>query len=414
MKRSKRGLFAIIALILVTGGALAYGTSLPGLSAATATSGKTTGPAGDGDGVVTLSARLSQTKVLQGSDGNVSVSLQLSAAELVQGDVLPDVPVDLVVVIDRSGSMDGDKINDARSAIIKLIGRLTTKDRLALISYSNDVRTDVGLIPVNGANRNRLIDAVNGVQAAGGTNLGGGLQQGIDLLSDRAAVGRQRKLILISDGLANQGVTDPDALARMASTAVEGQFTVSSVGVGYDFNEMLMTSLADHGAGRYYFLENPQAFAKVFEAEFQTARQVAAAGIQLRIPLQNGVRLIHAGGYPISEQGNEAVFYPGDLLSGQQRTLFLTFAVPTNQIGETAINRILVGYTYQGASNNFSGGCGIDRRLCQRSIPGNGQCGQNDLDPEGVAGGLRPFEIIGGRGLAQGGAGSGHGGDPGL
>jgi Ca-activated chloride channel family protein len=103
------------------------------------------------------------------------------------------------------------------------------------------------------------------------------------------------------------------------------------VGVGYNFNEVLMTTIADHGAGNYYFLENPNAFAQVFEKEFESTRNIAASALELRVPLKNGVKLIHAGGYPIENKDGYAVIHPGDLLSGQQRKLFLTFKVPTDQ-----------------------------------------------------------------------------------
>ena len=161
-------------------------------------------------------------------------------------------------------------------------------------------------------------------------------------------------MILISDGLANQGVTDPLALGRMASGAVEQNFAVSTVGVGYDFNEVLMTTIADHGAGRYYFLENPKAFAQVFEKEFQAARNVAASGLEVRVPLKDGLQVIHAGGYPVQIKDGYAVVHPGDLLSGQQRKLFLTFKVPTDREGDIRLGTFDVRYQSNGATHHMS------------------------------------------------------------
>jgi Ca-activated chloride channel family protein len=230
---------------------------------------------------------------------------------------------------------------------------------MALVTYSNSVRIDTGLMPVDSDNRTRLAQAVNQVHAGGGTNLGGGLKAGIDLLLENNSTGRRRKVILVSDGLANHGITDPYELGRMASLAVERHFSISSVGVGYDFNEVLMTALADQGAGRYYFLENPEVFAQVFEKEFQTARQVAAAGLEIRIPQKDGLRLIHAGGYPIAHQKDEAVFHAGDLLSGQKRNLFLTFEMPTDRIGDARIDTIVVRYRHQGGNRQLDAGIGL-------------------------------------------------------
>jgi Ca-activated chloride channel family protein len=158
--------------------------------------------------------------------------------------------------------------------------------------------------------------------------------------------GRQRKVILISDGLANQGITGAQALGHMASAAVENRFSVSTVGVGLDFNEIVMTAIADHGAGQYHFLENPRVLAQVFETELQTSRQVAAADVGVRIPLGAGVRLVRAGGYPISHENGTAVIHPGNLLSGQSKTLYLTFQAPTDKEKTVELGQIELAYRH--------------------------------------------------------------------
>jgi Ca-activated chloride channel family protein len=136
----------------------------------------------------------------------------------------------------------------------------------------------------------------------------------------------------------------------MVSGAVEHNFAVSTVGVGYDFNENLMTSLADHGAGRYYFLEDPRRFARVFDKEFQTARNIAAGKMEILVPLENGIRLVNAGGYPLREKGSQAVISVGDLLSGEQRSLFLTFQVPADKEQEFVLGGFQVQFNHRGGT----------------------------------------------------------------
>ena len=345
MSNTKKSLLAIIGLILATTAALAamgtMGTGNPSHLPA---------PAPTGDNIVTVSTEVVQDKVLKGGDGRVTVSLNLAAARLPTRDNHPVQAADLVIVLDRSGSMEGQKLNDARQAVLGLLNHLGTEDRLALVVYSNGVQTQSGLVPMNESNRRQLTSAVNEVYADGGTNLGGGLSRGIELLMQTPGVGRQRKLILISDGLANQGVTDPDALGRMASEAVESHFSISTVGVGLDFNEALMTAIADQGAGHYHFLENPQLFAQVFEAEFQATRHVAAGDVEIQIPLTSGVHLVSAGGYPIRHEAGTAVIHPGNLQAGQRRTLYLTFQVPTTVEQTIVLGRVQVKYYHQGES----------------------------------------------------------------
>jgi Ca-activated chloride channel family protein len=298
-------------------------------------------------GIVTLSGRLAQDKILFGEDGAVGLSLTLNADDVLDLDNGDARPVDLVIVLDRSGSMRGRKISDAKQAILSLLSKLSARDRLALVSYSERVSRHSNLLNATATNRMLLSSAIRGISPNGGTNLGAGLQEGLNLLMGTQRDGHVGKLILISDGLANQGITDAASLSRMASIAIENEFAVSTAGVGNEFNEQLMTAIANRGAGRYYYLEEPTAFASVFRKEFQNARAVAATGVEVRIPLQAGMSLVDAAGYPIEVKNNEAVFYPGDLLSGEQRKLFLTLHVPTGEEGILEFKGIRVHYCYR-------------------------------------------------------------------
>jgi Ca-activated chloride channel homolog len=344
MQRDKKSLGSLLGLILVVSMVLAYvawgHNVLAGLINTRPVAG----------GPVTVRTSLVQDKVLAGSDGQVAVSLTLNAARIPSQDDRAVPPADLVIVLDRSGSMQGQKIDDARQAVLRMVDRLTAKDRLAVVAYSDSVQLVSPLTPMDDGHRRQVATAIQEIYAGGGTNLGGGLQHGIDILRHSPTSGRQRKVIMISDGLANQGITDPYALGAMAGGAMEGDFTVSTVGVGYDFNEILMTTIADHGAGRYYFLENPRAFAQVFEKELASARHVAAADVEIQVPLENGLQLIQAGGYPVQVKDAHAVIHPGDLLSGQQRTLFLTFKVPVDQERTFILGAFDVTYQHHGAA----------------------------------------------------------------
>jgi Ca-activated chloride channel family protein len=350
MRTYKKGLLAIVALIAVTSTALALIGTEPTMVGGSAQAG-----AQVKDKRVAVSTTLAQEKILKGSDGQVALALTLTAATLPETGAQTVQPVDLTIVLDRSGSMQGEKIEAARLAVLRLMERLTPNDRLALVTYSDGVQLVSPLTAMGESNRHRLITTVRQIFADGNTNLGGGLRQGIDLFMGAADVGRQRKVILISDGLANQGITDPVALGQMAAAATDHHFAVSTVGVGLDFNELLMTTIADHGTGRYYFLEDPLIFAQVFEKEFQQARQVAAAGVVLRIPLEKGMVLTSAGGYPIQMEGNQAVVAIGNLVSGEARKLFLNFQLPTDQERTFALGKIQLRYSQEGREHTLEG-----------------------------------------------------------
>jgi Ca-activated chloride channel family protein len=302
------------------------------------------------NGIVTLSANLVQNKIVTGSDGIVSLALTMTADPI--RDVHPSENqdsmnnVDMVIVLDCSGSMSGQKINDARKASIELVSRLKASDRFALVTYSNNANVISGLVHVTPAAKNRLNQLISSIYAGGGTNLGEGLQSGIEILTTSVKNGNSGRLILISDGLANKGITGIDALGNMASMAVKNEFSISSAGVGNDFNEDLMTAIADYGTGNYYFMENPSAFAAVFNNEFNQTRTAAATGVKVSFKEKNGIKLIDAGGYPIESKNNTAEFFPGDLMSGQTRKLFLNLQVPTDQVSAFDISGISLQYNY--------------------------------------------------------------------
>ena len=364
----------IIALIAATGAAMAYSTGAgkSWFSVLTARHRVKTPPMESGP--LTLNGLLVQHKVLQGSDGRVNLALTIEADERFDSQPNEARNVDMVIVLDRSGSMKGRKINDAREAVLQLLTNLTARDRFALIAYSDRVQQISGLKHVTADHAKQLKTLVSGIIAGGGTNLSDGLQTGIDVILAAPETGNAKKLILISDGLANKGITDSARLGQMAAVAVEEEFAVSTVGVGNDFNEQLMTTIADRGAGNYYYLENPTAFAEIFQKEFFYTRATVATNVSISIPLGSGISIVDAAGYPIIVQNNHAVFYPGDLRAGQSRKLFLTLQVPTNTTGSFELGRIRARYLFNGQpiettlDGSYKIACVKDAREVQASI----------------------------------------------
>ena len=368
-----KSFFLIVLLIAVTAAAMAYTSG----AAKTLLSGwippkPIATPAQSG--IVRVWGNLIQNKILQGSDGTVNLSLTIQADDVMESAAAQSRHVDMVIVLDRSGSMQGQKIADARQAALNLLSRLGQQDRFALVTYADNVHQSSAMLNVSETNRNYLKSIISSVRAGGGTNLGAGLKQGINTLVTTPGVGNTGKLILISDGLANKGITNPQKLGNLAGVAVEKEFTVSTVGVGAEFNEYLMTIIADRGTGYYYYLENAGAFAEVFQKEFNYSRATVASRVSVQVGLKDGVSLVNAAGYPITIQDGVAVFYPGDLRSGQTRKLYLTFQVSSHTIRDFNIDDIRVGYMHNGESyeallqDTFSVACVKNRREVYSSI----------------------------------------------
>ena len=153
----------VLALIIATGAAMAYtAKAKPGVSPPLAAAA---------DNVLTLSGHLVQTHVLKGSPGNVSIELILAAGRGPEEAAADPRGVDLVVVLDRSGSMQGAKLEHARQSLHQLLPKLTDRDRFALFSYSDAVQKHCDLLPVDDFNRGLMQAAVHRISANGATNL---------------------------------------------------------------------------------------------------------------------------------------------------------------------------------------------------------------------------------------------------
>ncbi len=340
-KKGIRQLILVAGLIAATCAAMAYSDKpapmIPAPGPGPVNSAK--------NGIITLSGNLTQDRIYAGGDGRVSLVLNLQADD-VSTEETSERHADMVIVLDRSGSMSGQKLDDAKQAVFNLLADLSPADRFALVAYSDQAQVVSGLTAVTPETRRSIGESVAGIRASGGTNLGRGLEEGIRLLTMADKAGNLGRIILISDGLANQGITAPEALGSMAANAPEHHMAVTTVGVGYDFNEQLMTLIADRGAGTYYFLENPGAFASVFKDEFYRTRAIAVSGVKVRVPESGGIRLVEAGGYPVAHESGRAVITPGDLRSGETRKLYLTFEVPTGREAEFKISGIDAQYRY--------------------------------------------------------------------
>lgn len=303
-----------------------------------------------GNGPLTLAGQLVQEKIFSGGDGTVTFALTMHGDEAITSDHGETQLVDLVIVLDQSGSMAGQKIEYARQAILDLLNRLSEQDRIAIIGYADEVQHYSQLDFVTAANRERFAATILSIAARGSTNLGAGLQAGINMLLENRRGGVLGKVILISDGLANRGITDLQSLGNVASIAAEETMMISTVGVGNDFNPQLMSALASRGAGNFYYLQQAESFAELFEKEFRYAKTVAAYGIEISVPLPEGVTLQKAAVYPVTTKNRVAVFRPGDVLGAETRKLFLTFHLPA-QAGTTyQFSGISARYQYQGAA----------------------------------------------------------------
>jgi Ca-activated chloride channel family protein len=294
-------------------------------------------------GPVTFTGTLDRRAVLLGGDGIARVELVIADAAG-EASRAPRRPTDVVIVLDRSGSMTGEKMEHAAAAVRELVGQLGAEDRFALVTYSDEATIAIPLARAGDRARRAWASAVGEIRPDGSTNMSSGLDLGLDLIEGARAAGRVPRVILISDGLANVGDPSPDGLTRRARRAAQGEYMLSTVGVGADFNEHLMTALADAGTGNYYYVRDTRGLGDVFAREFDAARTTVASGLAVRIDPAPGVRVIDAAGYPLERSADGVVFRPGALFAGQERRVWVTLDVPHDEVGELDVGRFSLSY----------------------------------------------------------------------
>lgn len=298
-------------------------------------------------GPVRFSGALEGTAVLAGQDGLVRMELAIGAGERAVAGAPVRVPTDLVVVLDRSGSMMGDKIVHARAAVRALVEALGAADRFALVAYADGAAP---VIPLSfpGDGRAHWLAAVEAIAPDGGTNLSSGLDLALAMVDQARAAGRSPRVVLISDGLANQGDASREGLVARAGRAARGEYALSTVGVGADFDEGLMAALADAGTGNFHFLASAAGLGEILAAEFATARETVASGLRVTIEPADGVSVVDASGYPLAHAGGRVTFQPGSLFAGQERRIWVTLRVPPDARGVIPLGAFAVDFAAGG------------------------------------------------------------------
>lgn len=291
-------------------------------------------------GSLTMTGKLSHPFVATGTS-------DLFATLEVVGVDQPGVrrsPVNLAVVIDRSGSMAGSKIENARRAALKLVDLLTDEDRLSVVHYGTDVRV-MGGVFATAENKDRLRRYIRGIADEGGTNIGDGLAAGRAQLQAASTDFRVNRLLLLSDGQPTVGVTSAGALANLVANLRRSGITVTALGVGADFNEDLMQRLADVGGGSYGFINNAVATADLFERDLKQAGAMVARGVTLTVGLPDGVDFAEAYGRPARQSGRSVVIDLPDFSASQTEKVVLRLvAHPNVRSGAIDIGRFQLAY----------------------------------------------------------------------
>ena len=289
------------------------------------------GPYGAPEPKVKLKVELDRSILPAGKTGKAVIKVALQPA-MVLRDAADRPPANVAIVLDRSGSMSGQKIEQAKEAAIQAVRRLGAKDIVSLVAYDHQVRT---IIPAQQAkNPEALVALIRKIGVGGNTALYAGVNQGAAEIRKNLKGEYFHRVILLSDGLANVGPSTPDDLARLGRALIKEDISVSAVGLGQGYNEDLMTKLAQEGQGNLYFAESAKELPGIFDAEIGDALSVAARRTVIRIELEDGVRPVRLIGRQGVIRGNNVEVEINQLYGGQEKFALLEVEVSAGKANE--------------------------------------------------------------------------------
>jgi Ca-activated chloride channel family protein len=248
----------------------------------------------------------------------------------------PRVPLSLGLVLDRSGSMDGAKLDLAREGAIRAIRSLRTDDRLSVLAYSEGVSVLVRSGPADDTAKQVAERRLSQITAGGGTDLCGGWLRGCEQVGLGLEGGRLGRCLLLTDGLANQGITDRSTIVQHAAELRKRGVTTSTLGVGRDFDEVLLRQMAEAGGGNFYFAEGPAPLSDFIAGETGEALRVVAREAALVIDLPEGASVTSPNPFHIRSEQARSVLDLGNLVADQVLSLVLTVEFPGGEVGERA------------------------------------------------------------------------------
>jgi Ca-activated chloride channel family protein len=283
----------------------------------------------------------------------------------VEGEHPPErPPINVSLVLDRSGSMAGEPLQAAREAALRFLGFLGPSDRVSVVTFDDAVRTEFG---PGAGNDPAAREAVQRIRDRGTTNLSGGWLQGRTHVAERLVTGTNR-VVLLTDGLANQGITDQHQLEQLSRGAAEAGVSTTCIGFGSGFNEDLLRAMGEAGRGNFWYVEHVDQMGEVFSGEIEGLVALAAQNVTVDLRLLHdavaGVMFYQRLSIETPEP-NHWVVRLGDLDATSPRVLGLTlFVNDLDELGTVRVAEVRVSADVLTAE-------GIDHRVITTPVTVN-------------------------------------------
>ncbi len=251
-------------------------------------------------------------------------------------------PVNLCLVLDRSGSMEGPPLDYAKQACNYVVDLLSPTDVLSIVTFEEVV--EVLMPPQRVTNKQAIKDGIARIQPGNTTNLYDGLSLGMQQVQQVVDPGRATRMVVLSDGDPTAGIKDFSALVNHAAEIKSKGITITFLGFGPDYNEELLASMAKKAGGNYYYIPRPELLPEVFRLEIDKMMTVAARNLKLSVKLSRWVRLLGATGHTVPPGDREFTLELADLERGALMQQVLDFDFQNHPLGHYRVANAKLTY----------------------------------------------------------------------
>ncbi|MEZ4226850.1 MAG: VWA domain-containing protein [Polyangiaceae bacterium] len=261
-------------------------------------------------------------------------------------------PLNLSIVIDRSGSMKGRRLNNAADAARGMLGRLRDGDVVSLVTYNTTTEVVVPSTTIDSFSRDRVQRALSQITASGDTCISCGIDAGMEQLRRRSDM--TSRILLLSDGEATTGIRSVEEFRRLASRVRDLGASISAIGVDVQYNERVMSALALESNGRHHFVENASQLPAVFDTEFASLVKTLAKDSEVSVELAPGVRVRQVFDRSFRQEGNRLIVPFGTFSAGEEKTLLVKLDVDRGAAGTRPVADVRMTYDDFGAGGRGS------------------------------------------------------------
>lgn len=260
--------------------------------------------------------------------------------------------MNLSLVLDRSGSMSGEKLSYVKKAASYVVEMLQEQDFLSVVTFDDQVDVLSPSVLASEDNKSEIKSKLSHIKSGGSTNLSGGWLEGCKEIAKTAIDGTINRSLLLTDGLANAGIKNLEELAKHAGGLSRRGISTSSFGVGIGFNEQMLEAMSNNGGGNFYYIANPSEIPSIFQREFSELAAITLRDVEINLKFPASWFLQVPGSWAKKFSEGHLQISVGSLFAGQSLEIYVRINLPLGgNFNQSPIEITCIGKNEQ--NNNF-------------------------------------------------------------